>query len=134
MTDPVSSPSTPAKGKTNDHLANDRTLLAWVRTSLGIMGLGFIVVKFSMFIRQLSIMMGLPAQSNSDDQLSGWIGIFLVGFGALLTVLAYVDYLRIRKQIDENSFYRGKLLMNVLIIGLIVISALLIWYLIKNRH
>ena len=134
MTDPVSSPSTPAKGKTNDHLANDRTFLAWVRTSLGIMGLGFIVVKFSMFIRQLSIMMRLPAQSNSDDQLSAWIGIFLVGFGALLTVLAYVDYLRIRIQIDENSFYRGKLLMKVLIIGLIVISALLIWYLIKNRH
>ncbi|WP_345229811.1 DUF202 domain-containing protein [Olivibacter ginsenosidimutans] len=38
----------------NDHLANERTFLAWIRTSLTFMGLGFVVVKFSLFIKQLT--------------------------------------------------------------------------------
>lgn len=39
----------------SDHLANERTFLAWVRTSIALMGFGFVVVKFSLFIKQLSI-------------------------------------------------------------------------------
>jgi putative membrane protein len=34
----------------NDHLANERTFLAWIRTGIGIMGFGFVVVKFSKLI------------------------------------------------------------------------------------
>ena len=36
--------------KPNDHLANERTYLAWVRTGVGIMAFGFVVVKFSLFL------------------------------------------------------------------------------------
>lgn len=38
------------KKNTRDHLANERTLLAWVRTSIGIMAFGFVVFEFSLFI------------------------------------------------------------------------------------
>ena len=40
------------KPRVADHLANERTFLAWIRTSIGIMGFGFVVVKFSRFICQ----------------------------------------------------------------------------------
>jgi hypothetical protein len=40
------------KPRVADHLANERTFLAWIRTSIGIMGFGFVVVKFSRFLRQ----------------------------------------------------------------------------------
>ncbi|QEM08229.1 DUF202 domain-containing protein [Mucilaginibacter rubeus] len=33
----------------SDHLANERTFLAWIRTSIALMGFGFVVVKFSLF-------------------------------------------------------------------------------------
>ncbi|WP_229663535.1 YidH family protein [Pedobacter quisquiliarum] len=38
------------KPRVADHLANERTFLAWIRMSIGIMGFGFVVVKFSRFL------------------------------------------------------------------------------------
>lgn len=35
-----------------DHMANERTFLAWIRTSIGIMAFGFVVEKFVLFIKQ----------------------------------------------------------------------------------
>ena len=46
------------KQNASDHLANERTLLAWVRTCIGIMAFGFVVVKFSLFIKQISLVLG----------------------------------------------------------------------------
>lgn len=40
------------------HLANERTILTWIRTSIALMGFGFVVVKFSLFIRQLTVAPG----------------------------------------------------------------------------
>ena len=39
-----------SQGSAGDHLANERTFLAWIRTSIGIMAFGFVVVKFSLFL------------------------------------------------------------------------------------
>ncbi len=41
-----------------DHLANERTFLAWIRTSIALMGFGFVIVKFALFIREISIALG----------------------------------------------------------------------------
>ena len=37
----------------NDHLANERTFLAWLRTGIGVMAFGFVVVKFSLFFETI---------------------------------------------------------------------------------
>ena len=37
------------KGSPNDHLANERTFLAWIRTSIAFIGFGFVIVKFAVF-------------------------------------------------------------------------------------
>ena len=37
--------------KTNEHLANDRTGLAWIRTGLGIIGIGFVISRFGLLLR-----------------------------------------------------------------------------------
>jgi putative membrane protein len=40
------------------HMANERTFLAWIRTSIGIMAFGFVVEKFALFIKQMSLILG----------------------------------------------------------------------------
>ncbi|MCH5600294.1 YidH family protein [Niabella ginsengisoli] len=82
--------TTPAK-KTNDHLANERTFLAWIRTAIGIMGFGFVVVKFSMFVKQVSIMLGHETVVQQKGH-SAVIGVVLVAIGALTSLLAFINY------------------------------------------
>jgi len=43
-----------------DYLAAERTLLAWVRTGLALMGLGFVVARFGLFVQQLEV---VPARA-----------------------------------------------------------------------
>jgi len=40
-----------------DHLANERTFLAWLRTSIALMAFGFVVMKFSLFLRHLTLLL-----------------------------------------------------------------------------
>lgn len=117
--------------KTNDHLANERTFLAWIRTSIGIMGFGFVVVKFSMFVRQVSLMLGRETVVQQKGH-SAIIGIVLVAIGALTSLLAFINYRKVKKQIDTDTYSSSAPLITVLTCCIIFISALLIWYLIKS--
>lgn len=40
------------------HMANERTFLAWIRTSISIMACGFVVEKFALFVKQISYLLG----------------------------------------------------------------------------
>src|SRR3954447_14754965 len=95
-------PSGPA-----DHLANERTFLAWIRTSIAFMGFGFVIVKFALFIRQISLVLGnkvpIPGKGNSAN-----IGVIMVALGAILATLAFFRYLDIEKQLNNNSFFPSK--------------------------
>ncbi|MGI0068832.1 MAG: YidH family protein, partial [Nitrosopumilaceae archaeon] len=58
--------------RSTEHLANERTFLAWLRTCIALMGLGFVVARFSLFLREFSIMTknqtiptNLPTQYSS---------------------------------------------------------------------
>jgi len=43
-----------ATDRVRDHLANERTFLAWVRTALGLIGLGFVLARMGLFLRQIA--------------------------------------------------------------------------------
>jgi len=114
-----------------EHLANERTLLAWIRTSIGIMAFGFVVVKFSLFIRQISLLLGkdivMPPRGHSSV-----IGILLVAVGAIVLVLAYIKYKRTEKQLNDRTFRSSSSLILYLTITIFIISILLIIYLLEN--
>lgn len=114
-----------------DHLANERTFLAWLRTSIALMGFGFVVVKFSLFIKQLSLALNekvmLPGKGFSSA-----IGMVLVAMGALLALLAYIRYRRTERQLLSQSYRPGFLLSFLLTSGIVLISGLLLWYLLPN--
>jgi len=71
------------QGSASDHLANERTFLAWIRTSIGIMAFGFVVVKFSLFVKQISMLVGKPGEVPHRGY-SVIIGIILVAAGRSL--------------------------------------------------
>ena len=115
----------------SDHLANERTFLAWIRTSIGIMAFGFVVVKFTLFIKQIALLLGKEVVIHQHGY-SSFIGIFLVGVGAFTTILSYFRYARIKKQLDNNSFKSSSMLIIVLTILILLISVSLVTYLIQS--
>lgn len=119
------------KQTVSDHLANERTLLAWVRTGIGIMAFGFVVVKFLLFVRQISLILGNPAHVQQYGY-SAPIGTLLVITGALSLLLALFRYRRIENQLNNNDFRQSGSLLYGLVVLLIIISACLITYLIKS--
>lgn len=114
-----------------DHLANERTFLAWIRTSIGIMGFGFVVVKFSLFIRQISAALGEKAQIHPTGY-SPVIGVLLVGLGALATLFAYIRYSNTKKQLEQGHYYHSSVLIKIVTAIIFLASILLMIYLVKT--
>ena len=83
------------------YLAAERTLLAWVRTGLALMGFGFVVARFGLFLHELA---GARGSTLPSDRTSGslWVGITLVVVGVLVNALAAVDHVR-----TIRAFRRG---------------------------
>jgi putative membrane protein len=68
--------------------AAERTLLAWVRTSLALMAFGFVVERFGLFAE----MMAGPSVAHIDPALSLWIGAGFIVLGTALAFLAVFQY------------------------------------------
>lgn len=117
--------------KINDHLANERTFLAWIRTSIAIMGFGFIVFKFSLFVRQISLMIG-EHTSLPPTVYSSAIGIVLVILGMLVTLLAFFTYLKTKKQIETEQYNGNSPSVLIITVFIVLISVVLIAYLLKS--
>ena len=104
-------------------MANERTFLAWIRTSIGIMAFGFVVEKFAFFMKKLSLFIDKSPASESANASLGYSSIFgiaLVAFGTIMGVLAFVRYKKVEKEIDED-IYRPSLLLDMLLTSLIVV-------------
>jgi putative membrane protein len=124
-------PKKPIGGSPSDHLANERTYLAWVRTSIGIMAFGFVVVKFNLFIKQIAIV--LQKQIAIDGHgYSAVLGIFLVGFGALVGLLAFLRYKLTEKQLTDATYKPSALLSTMLAVSIVVVGILLVVYLVHS--
>ena len=65
-------------GQLRDRLANERTLLAWIRTSIALMGFGLVVAKFSLFLEMFGGAQSAPSTSSSVARITG-VGLILVG-------------------------------------------------------
>jgi putative membrane protein len=114
-----------------DHLANERTFLAWIRTSIALMGFGFVIVKFAVFLRQMSLMAG-GSTVSSGKSFSPEIGLAMVISGALITGLAYWRYRVIEKQLNNGAYFPSKWLSVFVTVSIIIASIFLIIYLLPG--
>ncbi|MFA6044140.1 MAG: DUF202 domain-containing protein [Phycisphaerales bacterium] len=89
------------KGGAGDHLANERTYLAWIRTSITVVGLGFVVGKFGVWLRFLSAANGQAQQPSTGVSVP--LAIVMVIVGALLALLGAWRYRVVRRAIDRGG-------------------------------
>jgi putative membrane protein len=75
------------------YLAAERTLLAWIRTGLAMMGFGFVVARFGLFLRELPASLGGSLDASLHDSL--WFGTALVLMGVLVNLLAALQHTRL---------------------------------------
>lgn len=85
-------------------LAGERTLLAWVRTGLAMMGFGFVVARFGLFLRELAVVQEdtLPASTG----FSLWVGTALVLLGVAVNLFAAAEHYRFRRRLDRGEPYQ----------------------------
>jgi putative membrane protein len=93
--------STTGPNAARDHLANERTFLAWVRTGVAIVVFGFAIGRFAIAIRQW-----LQGQGHvvPPSGLSVWFGTVAILAGVLVCMAGLVRYRRTREQIDSGNF------------------------------
>lgn len=84
-----------------DHLANERTFLAWVRTGVAGVVFGFAIGRFAIAIRQWMQIQGRVAPSTG---LSVWFGTAAMIAGVVVCLAGLVRYRRTREQIDSGNF------------------------------
>jgi putative membrane protein len=89
----------------NEHSANERTFLAWVRTGIAVIAFGFVLEKFDLFIRALAA--NAPAAVENATRmhgLTGWgryEGLVFMLTGVILLGLGYRRFARTERLIDD---------------------------------
>ena len=79
----------------------EMTLLVWVRTSLALMGVGFVVARFGLFLRELAEVGHLPLRH--DPRFSLVLGNVFIGLGVLMLVLAVALYQRFLRRLARGE-------------------------------
>jgi inner membrane protein YidH len=87
--------------RARDHLANERTFLAWVRTGVAIVVFGFAIGRFAIAIRQF---MQIQGNVSRTAGLSVWLGTIAIIAGVLLTLAGLVRYRQTLGQLESGKF------------------------------
>jgi putative membrane protein len=110
MTDHERTPDL-APASVRDHLANERTLLAWIRTSITLIGLGLIIDRLA-----------------AEDQrvgLAAWAGIGMVLFGAIVASAGAYSYLITRRELATGT-YRPTVGLHLAVVAIVVVGGFVV--------
>lgn len=117
-----------------DHMANERTFLAWMRTSIGVMAFGFVIEKFAVFLKR-AVQFLKPehgVQLSPTAQESPIVfGILLIAIGALMGLFAFINYKKIERQIESGTYESHRPLATLLTVLVMLTGIVLIVYLIR---
>ena len=97
------------------YFAAERTFLAWIRTGLGLMGVGFAVARFGLFLRQLRA-------SEAHITLHGpgvsvWSGVALVTLGVIVLLSSILEHRTLVRELSSGTWVPGRLSRHAVVLA-----------------
>lgn len=115
----------PQVDRQREHQANERTFLAWLRTSIALIGFGLAIARFNLFLRQLHTAVTQQQQAPRNPVFNSEnLGVSLVVVGIIVIALAAWRYNQVFWQI-ERADYQPNRLMVWIITGVVIILGVL---------
>lgn len=124
----------PAERDPRVYFAAERTFLAWIRTGLGLMGVGFAVARFGFFLRELHA--SAVGESTRTNGLSVWSGVAIVVLGVLVNISAVTEHLRVVAQLRNGSWEPGRVSRHAVVLAVLlaVIGIVIAGYIVVSSH
>jgi putative membrane protein len=97
--------------------AAERTFLAWIRTGLGLMAVGFALARFGLFLREFQSQQHAPAHSTG---LSLGSGVALVLLGVLVNLTAVVNHIRTIRELRTGTWTAGRVAVQAVALALLL--------------
>ena len=129
----------PAEGRrpidlAQQYLANERTFLSWLRTSIALIGLGFVIARFGLFLREFQLIIQREAATTASSSSSSWtkaiqlpehsfssvLGVLMIALGVGLILYSLKSYKDGNKQIESGVYVPKK---NIVYIGAVLLAA-----------
>jgi putative membrane protein len=104
-----------------EHLANERTLLSWVRTGVSLISLGLVVERAGALAKAADFQLG--STSGSD-----FFGLGLALLGALTLILGTTQFLRNRRAIAAGKFESSVTVYLIIVIGSLLFAGAFTFY------
>jgi putative membrane protein len=101
-----------------DHLANERTYLAWMRSAIALMGFGIVIVRIRMF---------QPPMMPSTG-MSWKLGLAFAVMGLLTVWLSTQHYFGVRRDIDEDTYEPSDRWVMLFSLAVLLLGAGIIYY------
>jgi len=128
----VTNPAAPSKPATpSDHLANERTFLAWIRTSISIIVFGFVVAKFAITLREFLRVSGNTARESGTSLM---IGLGFMVMGILMALAAGFRYRTTMCRLEAGDFKPAGAMVTVWAVIAALFGAILAAYLIYTAR
>lgn len=118
---------------TTELLANERTFLAWVRTSIAVLSFGFVIAKFSVWMHEVSSRIAPGTPSHINDMAMP-IGIAMMVFGGLIMLLAAWHYYSVNEAIEYGQVRASRGLVLSVTVATVTLSVLMIYMLITESQ
>jgi putative membrane protein len=115
----------------SDHLANERTFLAWVRTSISVIVFGFVVARFGITLREL---LRLQDKGIQQSGMSLAIGMAFMFFGVFIAVASLMRYHKTRRRLEEGNFEPADGIITILGTVTAFFGSILIAYVLYASH
>jgi putative membrane protein len=118
------SQAVPSQSDPRVYFAAERTFLAWIRTGLALMGFGFVVARFGLFMRELTFRnSGSPQASNHATGPSVWLGTALVIVGVIVNLSAVMTHVRQVRQLRTGEWIAGRISKTAVTLALLLSAA-----------